>query len=399
MPNEISTDILIFGGGAAGLWLLGRLRRAGYEALLLEAARLGEGQTRHAQGIIHGGTKYSLHGAVSASAEAVAAMPARWRACLQGGGDMDLGAVRVLSEHHYLWSTASMTSRMSGFLASHAMRARSRALSGDQRPAVFRNDAFRGQVYELDEPVIDAVSLVHALAEPRLERTLQLPDREQWSLRADDHAVVLEMQQPETGALALRAQAAVFAAGAGNATLLAALDRPEPRMQRRALHMVLARGALPDLFAHCLGASRNPRVTVTTHSRRGDRAVWYLGGQLAEDGVGRSRDAQIDAARGELRTLLPWIDIGALEWSTLPIDRAEPAQPDGARPAGAFARWDRRVVTVWPTKLALAPLVSDRVLSLLREHDVQPRVEPAAVDWPRPAYAPPPWEEETLSWS
>ena len=43
-------DVVIFGGGAAGLWLLDELVRAGYEALLLEAGALGAGQTIASQG-------------------------------------------------------------------------------------------------------------------------------------------------------------------------------------------------------------------------------------------------------------------------------------------------------------------------------------------------------------
>ena len=57
MRVNLQVDIAIFGGGVAGLWLLNRLRKAGYQAILLEADRLGAGQTRYAQGIIHGGTK------------------------------------------------------------------------------------------------------------------------------------------------------------------------------------------------------------------------------------------------------------------------------------------------------------------------------------------------------
>ena len=46
---ELATtvDVAIFGGGVAGLWLLNRLHREGYQALLLEADRLGAGQTRY----------------------------------------------------------------------------------------------------------------------------------------------------------------------------------------------------------------------------------------------------------------------------------------------------------------------------------------------------------------
>ena len=60
-------------------------------------------------------------------------------------------------------------------------------------------------------------------------------------------------------------------------------------MQRRPLKMVIVRGGLQDMvYAHCMGASVNPRVTITSHYDKHGDIVWYLGGQLAEDGVNRS---------------------------------------------------------------------------------------------------------------
>ena len=56
MTAPHSTDIVVFGGGIAGLWLLNRLRDEGYDAILLEADGLGAAQTLASQGIIHGGT-------------------------------------------------------------------------------------------------------------------------------------------------------------------------------------------------------------------------------------------------------------------------------------------------------------------------------------------------------
>ena len=59
----------------------------------------------------------------------------------------------------------------------------------------------------------------------------------------------------------LRPVTTVFTAGAGNIGL------PWVAQQLRPLHMVLARGVnLPgSLYAHCLGASDLPRLTVTSH--------------------------------------------------------------------------------------------------------------------------------------
>jgi glycerol-3-phosphate dehydrogenase len=58
-------DLLIVGGGAAGLWILDTLFWRGARAVLLENDCLGSGQTISAQGIIHGGLKYTLQGSLT----------------------------------------------------------------------------------------------------------------------------------------------------------------------------------------------------------------------------------------------------------------------------------------------------------------------------------------------
>ncbi len=106
MPSAISTDVLIVGAGVAGLWLNARLQRLGFSTVLVESASLGGGQSVKSQGIIHGGAKYALHGALTGASEAIADMPRRWREALAGNGELDLSGVRLLSEAHYLWSPA-----------------------------------------------------------------------------------------------------------------------------------------------------------------------------------------------------------------------------------------------------------------------------------------------------
>ena len=58
--STLKPDILILGGGIAGLWLINRLNAAGYQCLLLESHTLGGDQTLASQGIIHGWLKYAL---------------------------------------------------------------------------------------------------------------------------------------------------------------------------------------------------------------------------------------------------------------------------------------------------------------------------------------------------
>lgn len=396
-PAEFSTDVVICGGGIAGLWLLARLRQQGYQALLIESAALGAGQTRYAQGIIHGGTKYALTGAVSGSSEAIAAMPPLWRACLDGDGEIDLRAARLMSDHQYLWSTASITSRMAGFFASKMMRSRIAPLDSKDYPAVFRHRDFRGQVYRLEEPVLDTAALVHALALPH--------ESDIWR-----GAVIGAMRNAENGELLLTVadgerqvvmatRRLVLTAGRGNAALLQLLRHDAPQMQTRPLKMVMVRGNLPQgVYAHCLGASTNPRITISTHYDAQGRTVWYLGGDLAEEGVRRSDAEQLAAARHELAMLLPWIDFAQCEFATLDIDRAEPRMPDGRRPDDVYADERDGVITAWPTKLAFAPRLAARVMDMLQTAHIMPNTDAGAQpQWPFPGYALLPWQEES-SW-
>ncbi|PKM25428.1 MAG: FAD-dependent oxidoreductase, partial [Gammaproteobacteria bacterium HGW-Gammaproteobacteria-12] len=45
MSQSLSTDVLIVGGGIAGLWLNARLRQQGFSTVLLECGSLGGGQS------------------------------------------------------------------------------------------------------------------------------------------------------------------------------------------------------------------------------------------------------------------------------------------------------------------------------------------------------------------
>ena len=122
--QQLQLDIAIIGGGIAGLWTLNQLRGLGYSAVLFEQEALGSHQTIASQGMIHGGIKYALGGALSGGSETISAMPAAWRACLAGDGPVDLRGAKVLSDDFYLWSAGSLQSRMTSFFASKMLRGR-----------------------------------------------------------------------------------------------------------------------------------------------------------------------------------------------------------------------------------------------------------------------------------
>lgn len=381
-------DVVIFGAGIAGLWTLARLRAAGFRVVLFEKRALGGVQSIASQGIIHGGTKYALTGRLTGSAMTIGAMPGIWRAALAGQGEVDLRGTRLLSPHQYLWSTGSLASGVAGFFAGKVMQSRMESLAQTDFPPPFDTPAFRGSLYRLAEPVLDPASLMIAFEQGCGSHCLLAPDMPDLQRTAQGWTIAW------SAGPTLSARAVVLAAGRGNAELLHRLGRSEPAMQLRPLHMLMLRGTLPPLHAHCLGASASPRLTVTSYPLGDGRQAWYLGGQIAEEGVQRDRATQITAGQRELAELLPWVRLDEVDWATLEIERAEVAVPGQRRPDDAFVGTDAdALLTCWPTKLAFAPRVAQLVLDGLAGLGITPTAgEIARPDLPRPPLATLPWE-------
>ena len=388
MPSVLSTDVLIVGAGIAGLWLNARLRKAGYSTVLLENAELGGGQSLKSQGIIHGGAKYALHGALTGASEAIADMPRRWREALAGTGELDLSGVKLLSDAHYLWSPGTLAGNLTSFFASKAVRSRVDQVKGEQLPPALQHKAFKGKAYRLSELVVDVPSVIEQLAMLGGDSLLAGELIEPLLDNGELQGLIVDGQP-------IRAQRIVLSAGAGTAQLLANLGIAEPAMQRRPLHMVLAQGPnVKPLYAHCLGGGPKPRVTVTTHPGTHGEWVWYLGGELAEaEGVAREPAEQIAVAQAEIAKLLPWIDMSQARWATLRVDRAEPAQSGLVRPDNAFLADQGALLVGWPTKLALAPDFADRVIAALDRDGIQPRTGTPLPSLPRPPLGKTPWEQ------
>ncbi len=370
----LKVDIVIFGGGIAGLWIFNRLRNAGYQAILLESHALGSGQTIKSQGIIHGGLKYALTGFLNASANAVEDMPKRWKDCLAGTGEIDLRSVNVLSHEQLLWSTGSLGSEIAGFFASKSLNSRVKKLDKRLYPSVLQNPSFKGHVYRLEEVVLDTVSLIDTLAKPHQDFIFKINPHEGYAFTIDpeckDKISSVEIRSGQE-TLSLQAERYLFTAGEGNEQLSLCLAHP-PVMQRRPLQMLVAKFKTHyPFFGHCIDTGMNPRITITTHPTQDDQSVWYLGGQIAEDGVNRSPEKQIAIAKKELNSLLPWLEMETVEWRSFFINRAEPAQPGGKRPDSVSLTAIENVLVAWPTKLALSPLLADQVIAKLKQQAVQ----------------------------
>jgi hypothetical protein len=381
-------DVLIFGGGAAGLWCLDRFRGAGYHALLLESAALGRGQTIQAQGIIHGGGKYALRGvrdfaAVSATKE----MPRRWRRSLAGEIAPDLSAARVLAECCHLWlPRGSVVARAQswGFMS---VVARAGLLSTPPEPVPRSSwpEALSGSalaVYALAEPVISTGSLLETLASLH-KKYLRQYDSSAVRFTAKEVAIADALFTPRS---------IVLAAGEGNAGLLRQAGVEGSPMQRRPLCMALLRGALPPLFGHCLVGGKT-QITVTTPIP----GVWQIGGEIAER---LAHEPDLATARTvamrEIRRRLPAVNFSNVEIALYRAVRAEARTSDQRRPSGVHAGWVApRTIVAWPTKLSLAPVLAEEVFAMITQELKQPAGynDDGMPQWPAPPVARYPWEE------
>lgn len=394
-PAELNTDIAILGGGIAGLWLLARLRAAGRAAMLFECGSLGGGQTIASQGIIHGGLKYALDLKLSAATEALADSPSRWRACLRGEGEVDLRDARVLAEHHLFWVQRSLLSRMTGFFGARMLKGRVEPLEMPAWPEVLRQSPKVGAVYQLDETVLDVPSVVKALASPLIDCICAIAPDMIPQLDTAGGLAALQVTRPDGGQVSIRARRFVFAAGSGNAAWLRDLGQPGSLAQRRPLHMLLMEGAPGPLYAHCFDSSDKPRLTITSHPSPAGRWVWYIGGQLAEEGVTLDEAALIRHGRTELLAALPRLAIDSCRFAGWRVDRAEGATADGRKPDDVVIQAYGNCIVAWPTKLALAPQLADAVIARLGP--AAPAASPQPGNgWSPPPFAAPVWER--VSW-
>lgn len=411
MSEEVSADIVIIGGGVAGSWLLNHFSRAGYQTLMFEKDRLGGVQTSASQGMIHGGIKYTLGGALTSASETIAGMPESWRRCIAGEMEPDLREVKILSDHYYLFSDASFSSRLTTFLGSKVVKGRVDQLKKQDYPPAFQSKAFGGKVYRLQDFVVDPKSLIDVLTRqyrdhifnaqvtPVMAARGNLDFLKVSSLKVTRHKVAGTQAEAETKyGKKVRARLYIFAAGTGNEDFLIQTGRETVRTQRRPLHQVMIKApSLPSVYAHAfaLKSGSLPRITITTHKAEDGDDIWYLGGDLAETGVSRSESEQIKFSKKEIKSLLPWVDLEGAQWKTFKVDRAEPGTAQGQRPDQPVLIEDGNMIFCWPIKLTLTPLlaaeVMEKVSSIVTPSSCNPDLKVLDGLLP-PAEADGPWE-------
>ncbi len=149
-----------------------------------------------------------------------------------------------------------------------------RRVPTDERPRALASCP--GDVARIAEPVIDPVSFVAELAGRHRGSILLIDERHGVDFVLDSPGHVASIRLTPRGGGPTRTItpiAVVFTAGAGNERLAAMAGVTEiGGQQRRPLHMLMVRGALPELNGHCVDGART-RLTITTDSDTAGRTV------------------------------------------------------------------------------------------------------------------------------
>lgn len=379
MSHQCEVDIAIVGAGIAGLWLYHLLQQQGLQVVLLEKQTIGGAQSGYSQGILHGGLKYSLNGLLSQETSAIQQAPAIWQACLAGDGKIDLRQVHVNAAHHHLFTNNTLSDKLTGFVAQHSLQSHCQLLKHSHYPCLLQDQQFRGRVYRLEETILELPSLLSVLAKPYHHGILKISHCElQWHNEKEISSLLLTNEQNEI--LQLSAKQFIFTAGKNNAELL---GKFAPAMQIRPLHMVkVTKPDLPVFFGHAMGKNSKPLLTITSHAQNGE-TLWYLGGQLAEEGISRNEIQQRVASLQLLKKLFPWHEWSTAELECLRIERAEAKQSNGSKPNSFSLFQGANWQCAWPSKLVLAPMLAEAIQNHL-PNALSKKALPAILQqWPK----------------
>ncbi len=216
----------------------------------------------------------------------------------------------------------------------------------------------------MQEKVLDVKSLIDTLAENLQGRIFK-----------GEAAELLPDGQVAVDGRHFKAQAVIFTAGTGNETALKMLNVKEQQTQRRPLRQIMVRPLPQALYGHGIVGKPKPRVTVTSHPDSTGGYIWYLGGNVAEEGAKLTEPEALAFAKKELQEIFPAIDWDHKEWASWYGERAEALDPAGHLPAGPRLQQRGKILLAWPTKLTFVPALADSVLQWLKQSKITPTSE------------------------
>lgn len=334
----------------AGLWAFNRLKRMGYDVLLLDTDSIGGEQSMASQGIIHSGMKYAFGGKINKLAASISAMPDQWREALKGQGPVDLSAAKVNASSQYLLIPRGAMGGLLKLVTQKTLGKSVHDVAPEDWPEELKNSGFSGSMVNMGEPVLDIASAVRALSEP-YRNCIK---------KADGTPINAKLH-------------IYTAAGSNHETATQKGHNKGLETQHRPLLMGLMKNAPFPLYAHLVGASDKPIATITTHTTKDDTLVWYIGGLPAERPKDSDPQETIQTTKDAFAKYLPSLNLSHIEWATLPIDRVEgKSKTDGWMPDTPTIHDADDHLYCWPTKLTFSPMLSDMIVEKLQQKEIEP---------------------------
>jgi hypothetical protein len=307
-------------------------------------------------------------------------MPQVWRNCLKGEGPINLSKTAINTDSQLLMIPSGFMGGITKMVTERLLAKSVHEILHDGWPQEIKNAGFHGSLIYMDELVIDVPSLIKNLAQPYKDFIRKCPQNDPFKF-LNQHGI-----EP---------QKIIFTAADSNEGIAryAAHDKGL-QVQKRALLQGMIRNAPFPLFAHLVGTSEKPVMTITSHTAQDGSLIWYLGGGVAERPKDSDPEEMFDAVRKALKTYLPNLNYGPFEWAAFPIDRVEgKSDTDNWMPDTPTIHQADECAYCWPTKLTFAPMLGEMILKALDDDDIKPSGITGDYSFlPTVEYAATPWD-------
>ncbi len=402
--RSIDVDLCIIGGGIAGLWTLALAHARGYNAVLIEKDTLGGKQTILSQGIIHGGSKYALQGKITGATETISGMPKYWLKALEGKEDSEvkLTNTKIIAQNQLLIPSASADTKLLSFFGSKTMASYTEAIKASDLDSSIQGLGINYGCFKLFEPVLAIDTLIQDFYQQFSKFIFKAKVESEHIQTFKDGTITVSISSKHETAsneneLLIHTKKLLLSSGEGFSDLNGLAKKQ--KMQLRPLHMLSCTSpdGLPPLFAHFIGRSSKPTLTITSYIDHNNKTTWYIGGDLAENGVKQAEAKLHEEAKQQLVKLMPKLNTEQLTFKSHHINRAEPKQSGLLRPDDAYLSSKGNIMVAWPTKLALAPRLAEKVMQELNEipktSSSDLALSLAQLDFPKPQCAAYAWDE------
>jgi glycine/D-amino acid oxidase-like deaminating enzyme len=377
-PPVISPDVLIIGGGVAGLWLLNDLHRD-YATLLLERETLGGGQTCHSHVYIHRGHVYK-----ESQADLITALQGvteTWNERLE-----DRQLRKVTEWSYFVWSNAADADQRAKLWSSFQLDGFQECRDDPTCARVFKR-AIVDRAFRCPEAALNGEELVDALRRDvdQYIRHIQAVDHIEADT-GDRRVKEIHITMAAGERLVIAPGALVLAAGRGNQALLDLVYKrsgtpPEvegvgPEQQIRKAHMLVVKGELEPLAAVLPDLAG---LFIVSRQCEDGQVAWLISDHRSELIKSRADWEKYDA-QWWLPKVLEFLEFVApryfaladrpnLQWGVYEAPKAERKSSENeVGSAGEIPHEEKveqfefvNLFVIWPTKLTLAPKTSEEV--------------------------------------